>query len=695
VRDAILPESAVIELPAPMLATVVWLRPRIPRGRRRRSALLGSLDGVRERLRARRLEGSYPSSVLVMTNAADVVGYDRVAAMLGDLVEHVGLVGQGELSDLLDARPELRRLMPATLGTTSIERLVPDGPARASSFDRAAAERLAPVFVATRPYRGAIASLERNGFVVLTGPPEVGKTAIAQMLALVQLTDGWEAHDCRHPDELFGRYRRDTPQLFIADDAFGSTEYRPDAAERWARELDRVLGRMDRRHWLVWTSRPAPLAAGLRRVHRERGLERFPDPGSVQVDASRLTVEEKALILFRHVRAARLGRRRRRYVQSVGERVVAHRYFTPERIRRFAVAVRPPDEGFVRPSIDAALRHPTEAMRSSLGALEGEHRDLLVALLDAPAGWVSERDLARALRRHHPGGLTRAPHELIDRLADHFLRVSEGNVGWVHPSWRDLVIDDLAGNPEARRRFLRAAGIDGVELALSVAGGALGERNLPLVTDDGDWDVLTTRVLELVHELDSEAVARLLHALAEAVTTAPDAWSSREAAVLAREALSATAAKLEDAAVPLPLIEAWLAAASAARPAPEPPSFSRVWARLLPSPPFDDPAEVGRADDWLALAVVLWRYRRDDLAELGFPNRYGDVIAALVEAGTRAPEDPLMARALTRLARMVPDVPGLTPVLGELEFEERRIRETAGPEFEPEGFSVGSVLRDL
>jgi hypothetical protein len=61
-------------------------------------------------------------------------------------------------------------------------------------------------------------------------------------------------------------------------------------------------------------------------------------------------------------------------------------------------------------------------------------------------------------------------------------------------------------------------------------------------------------VLELVHELDSEAVARLLHALAEGTTTAPDAWSSREAAVLTREALNAAAAQLEDPAVPLPLI---------------------------------------------------------------------------------------------------------------------------------------------
>jgi hypothetical protein len=353
-----------------------------------------------------------------------------------------------------------------------------------------------------------------------------------------------------------------------------------------------------------------------------------------------------------------------------------------------------PRGNFARRSVDGALRDPTEAMRSSLAALESEHRDLLVALLDAPAGWVSERDLTRALRRHHPGGLTRAPHELIDRLADHFLRVSEGSVGWVHPSWRDLVIDDLAAHAEARRRFLRVAGIDGVGLALSVAGGALGERSLPLVVDDADWDVLTTRSLELARELDSDALARLLHALAEACAHAPEPWSRREAAALAREVLAATAAQVGDAAAPLPLLEAWLEAAAATPDAPDPPSFGYAWARLLPSPPFDDPAEIARADDWLALAEVLWRHRRGELHELGFPDRYGDIHAALVDAGRTTPDDPALSRALMRLARLVPDAPGLLPVLPLLESEELKLSEPL-PETAPGAFSVASVLRDL
>lgn len=175
-----------------------------------------------------------------------------------------------------------------------------------STLDLRAATELAHVFVATRPYARALDVLERHRFAVLTGPPEMGKTAIARTVALARMVEGWEAHECASPHELWSRFDRDRPWIFIADDAFGSTEYRPESAERWARELDRILRAMDERHWLLWTSRPAPLRAGLRRVHRERGAERFPSPAEVQIDASGLDVAEKALILFRHAKAARL-----------------------------------------------------------------------------------------------------------------------------------------------------------------------------------------------------------------------------------------------------------------------------------------------------------------------------------------------------------------------------------------------------
>jgi hypothetical protein len=344
--------------------------------------------------------------------------------MLHEGVEHV-VLGEAALMTAIDRHATLRLDMPSALSVGDVREKLDASALERSTLDLDAALELAPVFVPTEAYARALATLRRHAFLVLTGPPEMGKTAIARMLGLALLSDGWEVHECTRPEELWERVNPTRPQLFVADDAFGSTEYRPDAAERWARDLDRALRTTDTHHWLVWTSRPAPLHAGLRRIHRERGGERFPQPGAVQVDAGELSPPEKTLILYRHARAAQLTPAQRRLVYELGSAIVAHPHFTPERIRRFVAGrLRElPGEPDVAAAVDAELSEPTQAMATSYAALAADHRDLLLAMLDSPPGPVAERDLAAALRRHASNGLTRAPVDLVDRLTDHFVRV--------------------------------------------------------------------------------------------------------------------------------------------------------------------------------------------------------------------------------------------------------------------------------
>lgn len=244
------------------------------------------------------------------------------------------VIGAAELAACLDRHPGVRIAMPSVLGVRDLEPLIGPSLAGRSTFDLEGARALARVFWPTRAYERARLVLDRHRFVVLTGPPEMGKTAIAQMLGLAQLTDGWEVHDCTSPDALWRVFAPGCRQLFIADDAFGSTEYRPDAAERWAGALGRLLPMLDSEHRLIWTSRPAPLKAGLRRVQRERGSERFPAPGEVLVDASDLDLAEKTLILFRHAKARQATPAARSLVRSSGLAIVEHPHFTPDRIRR-------------------------------------------------------------------------------------------------------------------------------------------------------------------------------------------------------------------------------------------------------------------------------------------------------------------------------------------------------------------------
>ncbi len=497
-------------------------------------------------------------------------------------------------SPVLDARPLVRLHAPWALGVRDLEL-----DAARSTLDVGAAHALAGVFVPTRAHAACVQTLLRHRFAVLTGPPEMGKTAIARMVALARLSAGWEAHECTRPDELWRAFDRSRPQVFVADDAFGSTEYRPEAAERWAVELPRILQAMDDTHWLVWTSRPTPLRAGLGRIHREHGTERFPEPAQVQVDAGSLDVAEKALIVFRHARAANLPSDARDAVRGHGLEVVWHPDYTPERIRRLTLRLQDAD-GDVAGLIDETLRRPTEAMTASYHALAPEQRALLLAMLDSPPGPVPERDLARTARRHAGGPLQRSPAELVDRLADHFLRVvPPASVAWVHPSWRDLLIDELAGDAAARLAFLQRCGLDGALVALSVGGGAFGERRLPLLKADADWDAITDRLVHVLPELDDLDTSRLLYGLDAAML---DAGDDPELAALGTIVLDALRRTWDAARAPLEVsvLAAWLGAAASLSPRPQTPEVvARTWIELQ--------GDEARLEEFARLALLVQR----------------------------------------------------------------------------------------
>jgi hypothetical protein len=660
-------ERAGLRLPGPLAVAVVWVRPSLTQTERLTYLLTGAWSVPSEL-------GVWFERVLVVTNLDSREAQTALKERFGSEREFA-VLGARELGESLDRHPALRAAMPSVLGLRDLGALIPANVGRRSTIDVSVCQELARVFWPTRAYERAREVLGRYRFVVLTGPPEMGKTAIARMIALAQLTDAWEAHECTSPDQVWRAFDRECRQVFVADDAFGSTEYRADAAELWARELGRMLEVLDDRHWLIWTSRPAPLKAGLRRVQRERGSERFPAPGEVLVDASELDLAEKTLILFRHAKAHDADEVARNVVRSAGVSIVEHSHFTPERIRRLVAdrldeLVRDGSPSLLA-VVEDELARPTDAMRTSFRALEDEHRELLIALLDAPAGLIDERELVATVRQHHTGGLRRPPGELIDRLTDHFLRVTPLGIGWVHPSWRDLVIDELAENAPARRRFLSACGIYGVMLALSRKGGARGERSLPLMICDRDWDTLGDRIGELLGELEDHDLGRLLLALGDALNVWLEPAQRSEVEGLTRYALGAINRNWRKHGRPVPvfLLEAWYAANGLLLEREEPPSILPTWEELHPSDyrlAGDLTARDLQAfDDWLALAQILASHDPDALRRLGFYNHDQQLLAHLtVELG--AVGEPGLAALAEGLLRRIR---ALSPTYGGLARE--------------------------
>jgi hypothetical protein len=118
------------------------------------------------------------------------------------------------------------------------------------------------------------------------------------------------------------------------------------------------------------------------------------------------------------------------------------------------------------------------------------------------------KDLERKYLSYCPDD-KRAPFdEATQQLNEAFIRVRKGKfvpfADWIHPSYRDLVIDELAADPELRTQFLRSASLEGVKLAVSDTGGQEGLRRLPFMLSAESWDVLEERALVIVRMLGKD-----------------------------------------------------------------------------------------------------------------------------------------------------------------------------------------------
>lgn len=202
-------------------------------------------------------------------------------------------------------------------------------------------------------------------------------------------------------------------------------------------------------------------------------------------------------------------------------------------------------------------------------------------------------------------------------------------VAWVHPTWRDLVIERLAGDGELRRRFLGRCGSHGIVLALSTGGGTAGERRLPLICDDGDWDAVGDRIYAVAPELEHGELVALFAAIGLALRELAREQDPRlgEVRALARMTLERTDSVWASARAPVPLdcVDAWLGLSKYFDPVLWPGFLAATWAELLPTelPDPDDLAEVQRFTDWMTLAELAGSFSADLLGELGYGSAQG------------------------------------------------------------------------
>ncbi len=500
------------------------------------------LDAVRKevaRVKARSQQPAWRGlqHYALLTNAPmSGVLRDRIKDLLHQAIPdaQIHCLGGNDICDLLDKHVSLRRSFPQLLSLRDLDDLLQDAVGKEIlERSRRATEcgrDIMPVFVPTSPYDRAWTVLRKHHFAVLEGPPEMGKTAIAWMIALAQLSQGWQAIVCDGPEDVFQCYKPGSYQVFVADDAFGRTEYDPSRGSKWEGQLDHVHRLLDSKHWLLWTSRKHILERALKVMDLQGEASDFPNPAAILVDASQLSMRERALILYRHARAAGLEKEAKDLVRGHARLIANDPNFTPERIRRFVRERLPElalemarghlDAGKVSIEIREAIRNPTDRMRKSFRALPATHKWVLISLLEAGDFYgPSPEKLSELYEAHCPAEARRPFTEVFEELSESFIKSRQWTsvglrwIDWTHPSYRDLVIEELVGDSGLHLKFLQSMSLQGIKLAISDSGGAAGDRRLPLMTSARSWDLLHERCVGLIREGLMEEIADLLKVL--------------------------------------------------------------------------------------------------------------------------------------------------------------------------------------
>jgi hypothetical protein len=280
-------------------------------------------------------------------------------------------------------------------------------------------------------------------------------------------------------------------------------------------ELAHILPLLGRTHWLILTCRAHLLEMAKANLDIAGQNNRFPELGEVVVNAGNLAAGEKARILYRHAKAVGLGQTAKEIVKKQATTIVNHGHFTPERIRRLVEELVPKlaleeslSEVALKARLAEALSNPTKQMQVSFRKLPTCHRWMMFALLETDqnrifAG-VGRPELQSCYDALCPSAVHQPYKRVLDELTEAFIKKSPGlfaeEIDWIHPSCRDLAIDELLDNSGDRQKFLASCSETGLALATSSAGGAKGLRRLPLLQTDNDWQCFTIRAEQLLHE---------------------------------------------------------------------------------------------------------------------------------------------------------------------------------------------------
>lgn len=392
-------------------------------------------------------------------------------ALLGALRPHAAdsgkILASRDLNALLGEHPEIEKnhfkLWIASAAV--IQRIVHSGLWERSTALMEEIQDRVRLYVSTTSFGEARQMLERNHVCVIVGGPGVGKSMIADMLALTHWESGWQVVSLasHEVDRCWDMWQKDVKQLFYFDDVFGQT----DIQERLGNDSGLTVARLVRR---VGSS-PSKRMVITSRTHVMRDAALRDEP----IDRSSLRAREcvvkvgdytrllRGRVLYNHLYFSNLSRSViAQFLRNGGHwRVIDHRSFTPRIIEQVILQDELAEQSDLEKRMTAALNEPVLLWGPSFReSLDEVARLVLLHLAAYPVIGAPLNELrASSIRQSTtPFEYRRA----LAQLEGSWIRLAEVNdlgvcATFNDPSCRDFVLSVLNAEVDYVRSVLEHA----------------------------------------------------------------------------------------------------------------------------------------------------------------------------------------------------------------------------------------------
>lgn len=404
----------------------------------------GSID----KLKADRyiLTTSMPLNGLRKAALAEIIG--------PSLQSQSDVLARGDLNHFLRKFPEVEKshVKLWLSGAGVLERVLHAAIHGYTSASREEIEKKLRVYAQNPSFADAQTILEKQKVLIVSGPPGVGKSTLAEVLSFAYIADDWEYVAIRTLDEGFARLDVTKRQIFLFDDFLGRIALDTQALSRQDSEIARFMARVRsaKGSRFILTTR-AYIYEEARR-HSEFLADKSFDITRYVLDVGRYTRRVRAQILYNHLYVAGISGA---HVQSLMHNdnlrsIIDHDNYNPRIIEWMTDDIR---IGEIEPGAYAThfltvLENPEALWDKAFKThIPDRCRHLLIALFFGSEYGFEVEDLREAFEPTHAVlckefGITAGPKDFEDALRTvegSFVEISHGRVSFINPSVRDYL----------------------------------------------------------------------------------------------------------------------------------------------------------------------------------------------------------------------------------------------------------------